>query len=185
MLKLSIDFPSTLNGPYDSAKNPGIAISGDTFRTGEMMFNGRLGGSRIVAHEAAAMRVIKGEGKVELTPEHVANDSLRRDGFDICRAEKVDWSMPIPDGGRMVAYKANGYSIYNGTERPEDKDDRLAIYVVGVTFPAPRPGEFYGYSFMTTVYENDLSSYQANPRALEDAARTEFEKIIKTMKVIH
>jgi hypothetical protein len=183
LLKLSVVFPGNLNGPYDAARNPGISVVGDTFKSGEMMFHGRLGGSRIVAHVASAMRVFKGEWRVELTPEHAVNESLKLNGFDVCRAEKVEWSMPIPQGGRMVAYKANGYSIYNGTEKPEDKDDRLAIYVVGVTFPAPRPGEVYGYSLMTTVYENDLSSYEANPRSLEEAARAEFEKVVRSIKV--
>ena len=106
-MHLVVSVPSFGQGPYDFAKNPGP--KNNKFPAGaysEVMFNAPVGETGVVVYQVNAVNRFKSnKGDQALTPDVLAADMLKQNGFTLDRATKID----SPDVG--MASQTKGFVI--------------------------------------------------------------------------
>lgn len=173
-VKVIMSVPGWADGPYDFAKNPGPrkATTG-TFTYGEAMFNAPVGDSGVVVYQSMLMSATaRKPGDQPITAEHLATEMLKANGFTTVRAAKVDAPDAGIDGATVVAYKASGFSVFDGIER---KKEKVALVVMAASLPDQKRG----FAIMATVAEKDVAKFDADPAKFEKGAMKAFADVFK------
>lgn len=173
-VKIIMSVPGWADGPYDFAKNhgPRKATTG-SYTYGEAMFNAPVGESGVVVYQSMVMSAtVRKPGDQPITAEHLAKEMLKANGFTTARAVKIDSPDTGLDGATVVAYKASGYSVFDGIER---KKEKVALVVMSVALPDQKRG----FAIMATVGEKDVAKFDTDPAKYEKAAMKFFAEIFK------
>lgn len=173
-VKLVMSVPGWADGPYDFGKNPGVKVkSVANLIHGEALFNAGVTDSSVVVYQAVVgRRTSVKQGDQPITAEHLANEMLKTNGFTTSRAVKIDSPDAGVDGATVVAYKAGGYSIWDGKE---DRRDKAVMIVMAVS---PR-NQTQGFAIASRVVEKDVGKFDADPTKYEKAAMKAFTDIFQ------
>ncbi|GAB1395152.1 hypothetical protein MASR1M60_33160 [Rhodocyclaceae bacterium] len=173
-VKLVMSVPGWADGPYDFGKNPGAKVkSVANLIHGEALFNAGVTDSSVVVYQAVVgRRTSAKQGDQPITAEHLANEMLKTNGFTTARAVKIDSPDAGINGATVVAYKASGYSIWDGKE---DRRDKAVMIVMAVS---PQ-NQTQGFAIASRVVEKDVGKFDADPAKYEKAAMKAFTDIFK------
>lgn len=172
---------SEMDGPYDFGRKPGPRVldrKDIRLIAGEAMFNGKASETAtLVIQLLVGARTEVRKGDTPLTADHMANEMLSTNGFDLSRAEKIDGPTPpnLPPGAEFVTYKAVGHPVFDKVKTTK-KD---AMIVQGVSYP----GKTKGYAIMSTVMETDVKAFDADPEKYVKHAKAGFVPLFKNLTV--
>lgn len=171
---------SEMDGPYDfGMKRDNLVVNVKGLVVGEALYNGMASNTAtLVIKLLVGSRQVVKAGDKQITAEHVANEMLKTNGFDLSRAEKIAGPTPpnLPPGAEFVTYKASGHSMFDKI----DKGDKLAMIVQGVSYP----GKVKGYAIMSTVIEKDVKAFDADPEKYVKHAKAGFMPLFRGLTVI-
>lgn len=173
-VKVVMSVPNWADGPYDFGKNPGVKVKTvANLIHGEALFNAGVTDSSVVVYQAVVgRRTSAKQGDQPITADHLANEMLKTNGFTTARAVKIDSPDAGVDGATVVAYKASGYSIWDGKE---DRRDKAVMIVMAVS---PQ-NQMQGFAIASRVVEKDVAKFDAEPVKYERAAMKAFADVFK------
>ena len=166
-LTLSVPAYGGLDGPFDTAKNPGPRVNinnkdGEGYAYGEVMYNAPIGESGVAVFEGraktnfAADPAYKGALAVSL-----AKSIIKDEGFE-GRAKEIDCPPAPMEGGSIVCYKMTGDKVFEG----KIHKNKYASVLVAVSFGNDK----HGYALMATVMERNAAKFNADPNRFEFGA---------------
>ena len=170
---------SEMDGPYDfGMKRDNLVVNVEGLVVGEALYNGMASNTAtLVIKLLVGSRQVVKAGDKQLTADHVANEMLKTNGFDLSRAEKIAGPTPpnLPPGAEFVTYKASGHAIFETVK----KTDKTAMIVQGVAYP----GKTKGYAIMSTVIEKDVKAFDADPEKYVKLAKAGFMPLFRGLAV--
>ena len=173
--KLTVSVLDDREGPYDFAKNPGIGknMSGKTYQTQEVMFNGKLNNTSIVLVYQATAQKIDPKNSKKLSAEHMAQEEIKAAGFE-GRSTQFDCPPAPIDGATAVCYKMSGDVIFEGKSA-----GKTARFLMAVSWA----NDTQGYTLMGSAREMDVAKFNADPAFTEKQAYNAFGSLWKYHKV--
>ena len=166
-LRLVLSVPGFAEGPIDFAGNKGAVVQDmNRIKYREAAFNAQVGETGVILYKAVSMRRVKVEsGDQMITPDFLAAEILKSEGFTLDRAKKID-SPPVPIAdATIVTYKVSGNPITDHV-RPE----KSVIIVTAVAMK----DQMQGYAILTVIREKDVAAFDANPEKFERMAMKGF-----------
>lgn len=178
--KLTVSVPDFLDGPYDTAKNPGPRVNinntdGKGYAYGELMYNSSYGETGVVVLEATATTNFAAKPAYKgALAESMAKTVIDDSGFG-GRAVKFDCP-PVPiEGATALCYKMSGDKVFNGKTR----ENKYAAVLVAVSFANDK----HGYTLMGTIVERNVAKFNADPTETEKSANKSLSQLWKFHKV--
>ena len=176
-LRLVFSVSGFAEGPIDFAGNKGAVVQDmNRIKYREAAFNAQVGETGGIVYKAVSMHRVKVEsGDQMITPEFLAAELLKSEGFKLDRATKID-SPPVPIAdATIVTYKASGYPLF-------EKEKRTVKASIIVTAVATND-KMQGFSLLTVIRQKDVAAFDADPEKFYKMAKGGFVDAYKNLEI--
>lgn len=167
--KLTVSVPAYkgIDGPFDTAKNPGPRVNINNkdrngYAYGEVMYNAPIGETGVIIFEASAKTVFSGKPAYKgVLADSLAKSVINDGGFE-GRATPIDCPPAPIEGAYTVCYKMSGDKIFDGKTR----ENKYAAVLIAVSFDNDK----HAYTLMVTLVERNAVKFNTDPNRFEYGA---------------
>lgn len=173
---LTVSVPAPVGGPYDFGKNPGIGKAMDgQFQYQEVMFGKNISETTAsVFYKVTAKKIDQNKQGDKITPEKMATDQIRANGFE-GRAASINCP-PMPyDGVKSVCYQMSGDAIFDGKAEAR----KVAAFLISVSWE----NNTQGFTFMGKAIEPNVQKFNSEKLVYEKMAKSAAAQLWNNHKI--